>query len=103
MSLNAEERARTGGELRANLRLSGLPPEQVQQELGFTDRQFASALDCDDASQPQDVWLLRDHLEQLVLERGRTPVPYSVLTEAARSAARGWFRLRRPPARRPGS
>ncbi|MGY0499284.1 DUF2316 family protein [Nocardia sp. FBN12] len=101
MSLNAEERARTSEELHANLRLTGLTPQEAQAALEFTHEQFESALNCSDIAKPADVWLLRDHLEQLVEDQDGTPVPYTVLTEQARSSARRWFRLRRAP-RRPG-
>jgi len=97
MTLNAEERIRTGDEPRANLRLSGATPEEVQADLDFTAARFESTLNCDDDAGPPDVWLLRDHLEQLVRDKGGSPVPYSVLTDRARLAARVWFRLRKPP------
>ncbi|MFI7272695.1 DUF2316 family protein [Streptomyces sp. NPDC049879] len=99
MSLNDEERARTGAELRANLELSGASPLEVWTELGLGEDAFRAALDCGEASRPQDVWLLRDHLEERVRARGGTPVPYTVLTERMRAAAGVWFGVGRPPRR----
>ncbi|MER7911242.1 DUF2316 family protein [Streptomyces sp. NPDC096068] len=103
MSLNEEERKRTREELRANLRLSGADPEEIAAELGFTARRLDDTLDVTEASGPQDVWLLRDHLDDLVTARGGTPVPYTVLTERARLAASAWFPLRRAPRRGRGN
>ncbi|MFE1319783.1 DUF2316 family protein [Kitasatospora phosalacinea] len=99
MSLNAEERARTAAELRANLELAGVGADRVGVELGFVDGQLAEALGVTGAD-PADVWLLRDHLEDLVRAAGREPVPYTVLTEEARAAAERWFPLRKAPHRR---
>nr|WP_033259343.1 DUF2316 family protein [Kitasatospora sp. SID7827] len=98
MSLNAEERARTAAELRANLELAGVGADLVGAELGFDGGRLAEALGVDDAD-PADVWVLRDHLEDLVVAVGRAPVPYSVLTEEARAAAERWFPLRKAPRR----
>ncbi|MFB7657433.1 MULTISPECIES: DUF2316 family protein [unclassified Streptomyces] len=99
MSLNADERARTSAELHANLRLSGTDLEEARAALSLTPDRFETALNCSDAAKPSDVWLLRDHFQQLVQDQGGTPEPYTVLTEQARSAARRWFRLRRAPRR----
>ncbi|MFB7873756.1 DUF2316 family protein [Nocardia sp. NPDC056064] len=96
MSLTRAEQARTSAELKANLRLAEVTAEQVRADLGFSEDQLDRTLNCDDA-QPQDVWLLRDHLHNLVLARRVDPVPYSVLTERARVAAARWFPLRTPP------
>ncbi|MHA6757185.1 DUF2316 family protein [Streptacidiphilus sp. PAMC 29251] len=93
MSLNREEQQRTSGELHANIQLCGTPPEQLAEQLGFSADQLEDTLNMGGACQPQDVWLLRDHLQDLVLAQGRTPVPYSVLTEQARRAAAVWFPL----------
>ncbi|WSI67626.1 DUF2316 family protein [Streptomyces sp. NBC_01336] len=54
-------------------------------------------LDVDPVSDPVDVWQLRDHLQQAVLDAGGTPVPYSVLSDRSRLRARPWFRLRSAP------
>ncbi|GAA2096656.1 DUF2316 family protein [Kitasatospora saccharophila] len=98
MSLNDEERARTAAELRANLELTGLDADRAGAELGFDGGRLAQVLAVAGAD-PADVWLLRDHLEDLVRAAGREPVPYTVLTEEARAAAERWFPLRRAPRR----
>ena len=97
MSLNDEQRARTREELLANFRLAGSTPEEIQSQLAFTPQQFDNTIDVRAQCEPQDVWLLRDHLEVLVRARGGTPARYSVLTRRARLAAALWFPLRRPP------
>ena len=97
MSLTAEEQQRTCAELRANLALTGLADADVAAVLGFSAGQLAETLALGRASQPADVWLVRDYLEQRVLASGRTPVPFTVLTEQSRQLAAGWFRLRQAP------
>ena len=84
MSLNRAEQQRTSDELRANQQLCGVTVRTLAEQLGFTTRQVEHTLAVDEACAPQDVWLLRDHLEDLVLAQGGTPVHDSVLTEQAR-------------------
>lgn len=95
MSLDRAEQQRTSEELRANQRLSGASDQQLAEQLDFSTQQVEDTLAVADASAPQDVWLLRDHLEDLVLALGGTPVRYSVLTEQARQSAARWFPLHR--------
>jgi hypothetical protein len=76
--------------LRANQSLSGLDEAQLELLTGWTPQRLASTLQVDGAS-PADVWRLRDVLEQAAIRAGKTPVPYTVLTETAQAAARGWF------------
>ncbi|MCM3820758.1 DUF2316 family protein [Streptomyces albidoflavus] len=99
MSLNDEQRARTAEELQANLRLSGADPEEARRDLEFTTRQWDDTLNVREGARPQDVWLLRDHLEALAERAGAIPVPYTVLTRRARLAAALWFPLRKAPGR----
>ncbi|MEU6841658.1 DUF2316 family protein [Streptomyces sp. NPDC046716] len=96
MSLNAEERRRTGEELRGNLALTGLAERQVAADLEWTPGRLANALDVADAD-PVDVWQLRDYLAQAVRDAGRDPVPFTVLTDRSRTMARAWFGLRAAP------
>lgn len=93
MSLTEAEKIRTSQELRANLQLSGVTPDQLCVDLGFSARQLEDTLHVRGGSRPRDVWLLRDHLEDLVRDAGGVAAPYSVLTEQARQAAAGWFPL----------
>ncbi|HEV2637339.1 MAG TPA: DUF2316 family protein [Actinocrinis sp.] len=100
MSLNQEELNRTRAELQANFELSGVTLDDLRDDLDFSTEQLTDTLAMDGGSKPEDVWLLRDHLEDLVRDEGRTPVPYTVLTEGARAAASVWFPLAQAPARR---
>jgi len=92
MSLNKRERAVTSDELRANLALSGLSESDLQRTLGLDDDRIEAAFDVT-GGDPIDVWLVRDYLERVVSERGGKPVPFTVLTPAARIAAEKWFAL----------
>ena len=93
MSLNAEQRDGTRRELRRNLELSGLTTDAVAVELGFSDERLDATLEVAPDSDPADVWMLRDVLEQAVRRAGGTPERYSVLTDTARVDAQRWFGL----------
>ena len=95
MSLRDDERARTGEELKANFALSGLTLAEVEADLGCTPSRLRSTLDS--SGDPVDVWELRDYLEQAVTDAGGEPIPFTILTESARSKANGWFGLRTAP------
>ncbi len=95
MTLDAEQRRRTGAELHANLTRSGLTAATVAQGLGLDAVEVARALDVDPAGRPEVVWWVRDHLHAAVLARGGEPVPFTVLTEDVRASAERWFPLRR--------
>ncbi|MEU3733861.1 DUF2316 family protein [Streptomyces sp. NPDC033538] len=97
MTLNAAERHRTSEEFAQNLALTGLAPHDVAADLAFTPERLRHTLDVDAASDPVDVWQLRDYLQQAVLDAGGTPVPYTVLNDRSRLKARLWFRLRSAP------
>ncbi|MFC4503585.1 MULTISPECIES: DUF2316 family protein [Streptomyces] len=60
MTLNAAERHRTGEEFAQNLALTGLAPHDVAADLAFTPEQLRHTLDVAPASDPVDVWQLRD-------------------------------------------
>ena len=92
MALNKRERSTTSEELRANLELSGLGGAELHRVLGFDDDRLETVLDVTDAD-PIDVWLVRDYLEHVLVGRGVTPVPFTVLTPAARASAEKWFAL----------
>ena len=91
MALNKRERAATAAELAANLGLAGLDEARLQKALGLTDDQLEAALDA--SGDPIDVWLVRDYLDRVILDRGATPLPYSALTPAARASAQKWLAL----------
>ena len=90
MSLTSTQRQQTAAELQANFELSGLSTGDLRQITGWTQSRVAASLTMAGAD-PADVWQLRDLLDSEVRSNGRTPVPFSVLTEQARSAARAWF------------
>lgn len=95
MSLNSEQRERTARELRANLERSGLDEPGVLALTGWTSERLRATLAIDRAD-PVDVWRLRDVLERAVVDAGGEPVPFTVLTDSARAAARGWFGISEP-------
>lgn len=90
MSLTTEQKQRTAAELQANFELSGLSTADLRQLTGWSQPRVAATLAITDAD-PADVWRLRDLMEGAVTDAGRTPVPFSVLTEQTRSAASAWF------------
>ena len=92
MALNKGERTATSDELRANLELSGLSENDLQLRLGLTDDQLEAVLGVTGAD-PVDVWLVRDYLERVIVERGAKPVPFTALTQSARASAERWFAL----------
>lgn len=97
VSLNQQEMVITSSELQANLSLCGLSVEQVAADLVLAPDYVRSLLALSGAQDPADVWLLRDYLEQAVVDSGGTPRPFTVLTEDSRHLARRWFRLREAP------
>lgn len=90
MSLNAGQRRATSTELRANLALAELSVADLAGQLGQSAQAVEQALEVAHTD-PVLVWAVRDELETAVRANGRTPVPFTVLTEAARAAAQGWF------------
>lgn len=97
MSLNRAERETTSEELRANLLLSDLSDTEVLEALGFSPSQLEATLSVDPASDPADVWLLRDFILQTLGQQERDPRPFTVLTDDARVQAQRWFTLREVP------
>lgn len=95
MSLNRREVAATAKELAANVALAGLSEEALAARAGLDLSRYRAALTVDGAEHPADVWRVRDTVEDAVLGAGRTPVPYSKLTDGARSSAERWFGYRR--------
>ncbi|WP_062520153.1 DUF2316 family protein [Demequina silvatica] len=103
MSLNRTEVARTGVELTANLERAGITREQVLEDLQFSERRLKETLRVGPASDPADVWLLRDYLDRAIRERGDVPQAWTVLTDQARQRATHWFALREAPTARRAS
>lgn len=93
VSLNTQQREHTRAELAANLSRAGWSTEKIARGLGISTDRVEAALAIDGAA-PEDVWLVRDALEIIIRSRGENPLPYTSLSESARSAARSWFSLR---------
>ena len=94
MSLNRRERETTARELDNNLALTGLTRAQVRERTGLPPERFQAALEVNAVMDPADVWLVRDTIEDAVREEGKTPLPYSKLTDSMRRAAAAWFGYR---------
>jgi hypothetical protein len=90
MSLTPAQRQQTAAELQANFELSALSTADLRALTGWTQERVVATLTITDAD-PADVWRVRDLLDAEVRAAGRTPLPFSVLTEQARSAAEVWF------------
>jgi len=97
MALSTDELGRTRSELRANLILTDLTNAQVATDLDWSPERLVAALQATTASDPVDVWQLRDYLELAIRDAGRSPVPFTVLTAGNRNLVRRWFRLRKVP------
>lgn len=96
MSLNRFQKKQNSRELNANFELSGLTLEELADRTGFSTDRLEAALSVVRAYDPADCWLVRDVLEQAVIDAGKTPVPFTVLSEDKRSSAEMWFGYRRP-------
>lgn len=94
MSLNAAQRRATRSELQSNLERSGLTIADLAAHLNRPEAAVRAAVAVG-ATDPVLVWAVRDLLEDAVRATGGEPMPYSVLTESARTAARGWFGVTR--------
>lgn len=94
MSLNNAQRRKTAAEFAQNLGLSGLSREQLGVRCGLEQGRLGAALAVEPGADPVDVWLVRDALESAVVDRGDSPVRYTVLTEQMRAAAGMWFGVR---------
>jgi hypothetical protein len=79
MSLNTKQRKQTSKEIKANYQISGLTPEAIQADLGFSVTQLEETLNLGPASHGEAVWRLRDYLEDKIKEQGKEPYPYSIL------------------------
>lgn len=79
MSLDADQRAQTSTELRANFDLSGLTVERIAADLELDPAQVEDALAMRPETNGTIVWRLRDYLEERVEETGQEPVPFTVL------------------------
>ncbi len=79
MSLNAMERTQTSSELIKNYEISGLTKEIIQTNLGFSESRLENTFQVKGVEDPTDVWILKDYLEEAIIEQGKKPYPYSKL------------------------
>lgn len=79
MTLDTKERRLTSRELKANLDVSGLTPEAIRTDLGFTQERLASTLELDGVSRREDVWTVREYLDDRIHAQGGRPRPYTLL------------------------
>jgi hypothetical protein len=93
--LTSDQERRHRADVEANLARADLDHATLADALGFTDDRLDRALAVDDSSDPTDVWLIRDFVDQVIRDRGDAPVPWTVLVH--HESARRWFRLQAPP------
>ena len=67
--------------------------------LDLSPAELEHVLQMDGDAHPVTTWLVRDALDQAVAESGADAGGWSVLTNASRREARGWFRLQDVPPR----
>ncbi|KRL97396.1 DUF2316 family protein [Liquorilactobacillus satsumensis] len=79
MSLNKKERERTINELQSNFRLLGKSLAEVAIQLGTTPQRVAEILKLENVA-IEDPWILRQYLNEQLVQMGRKPFPYSKLT-----------------------
>ena len=79
MSLNSVERQNTINELHQNFDLLHQPYQKMSEDLKITSQQIDSILNLIDV-QPEDPWIIRNYMNELLDEQGITPVKYSKLT-----------------------
>jgi hypothetical protein len=79
MSLNDAQRKQTSKELKANYQISGLTPEDIQADLGFSPKQLEETLNLGLEANGETVWRLRDYMEEKIKAQGKGPYPYSIL------------------------
>ncbi|CAJ1228374.1 DUF2316 family protein [Lactiplantibacillus xiangfangensis] len=78
MSLKEIERTNTRQELRANYERSGLSLDQVATDLETTPTHVEDVMDLN-VVHIEEPWILRNYLNDSLLDQGVTPVPYSRL------------------------
>ncbi|MDO4911361.1 MAG: DUF2316 family protein [Corynebacterium sp.] len=88
MSLNDEQRAQTGRELRA-LR-AALPYTDGALEANLAFR-LQDILPMSDMVNPRDVWILRDYLVAAAEKAGIAVPDFTFLRDDMRRSAQGWF------------
>lgn len=98
MSLDRSQMAATADDLRANLERAGLTPDELASWLGLPTEEVAGVIAMDGEASPVEVWLVRDAIEETLRADGDGG-DWSVLTDANRDRALGWYPLRDVPTR----
>lgn len=98
VSLTQLQRVITAVEFMVNRLAADLMPEDVCDLTGLGVVRFHAAYEVRRGARPADVWLVADTLQSAVRRAGVAPTPYTVLTEASRAAATGWFGVPKRPA-----
>ncbi len=85
MRLTRAERDKTAREFEENLQRSGLTFDELRDLTGLSESRFIKAfLVMERGTDPADIWLIRDLLENAVRHKGIDPVPFTVLPEENR-------------------
>ncbi|KXT78589.1 DUF2316 family protein [Streptococcus sp. DD13] len=90
--LTREETLATKAELEENFRRLGFKHARVAREMGISQSELADVLAMSRPN-PAHVWMLRDYLEDQLIQRGLEVYPYSKL---AQHSANQWFHYDRP-------
>lgn len=98
MSLNREQMADTGADLRANLERAALSVEELGAWLGLEPAAVEATLAMNGDADPVTVWAVRDAIESTLQSEGDAG-DWSVLTAANRERAQQWYSLREVPTR----
>ena len=80
MSLNAAQKKQNSIELKENFRILGFDPEVIQADLGFSPKEFEDTINVGPVEDPTMVWMLRDYMEEKILQQGKEPYPCTILT-----------------------
>ncbi len=78
--LNAQQKRQNSVELKENFRILGFAPERIQADLGLSEKELQVTLDVGPRENATNVWRLRDYMEDKIKEQGKTPHPYTILT-----------------------
>ncbi|WP_429970832.1 DUF2316 family protein [Fructilactobacillus sp. Tb1] len=87
MSLNPTEQANTKRELRENFDLAKVTAEQAARDLDTTVTHFEDVLQLD-STRIEEPWIIKQYLNDKIVEQGKEPVPYSKLVG---DPANYWF------------
>ncbi len=75
MSLTEKQLLIASKELNLHLELLGYDEDKIMSDLKFTKEQLHNTLELNRNSQPVDVWILKDYLEEKLVLEGKVPKP----------------------------